>query len=81
MVFFSDKKDVTIGVLHGSILGPLFFILFVNDYSKCLQYSNVSINADDISQDISHKSIDIIEQRMHDDLVNSMKWMERIKLR
>ena len=26
------------------------------------------------------KSIDIIEQRLHDDLVNSMKSMERIKL-
>ena len=55
MVFFSDEIDVTIGVLQMSILGPLFFILFVNDYPKCLQYSNVSIYSDDTSQDVSHE--------------------------
>ena len=32
----SKEKNVTIGVPQGSILGPLFFILFVNDYPKCL---------------------------------------------
>ena len=62
MVFFSDEKDVTIRVLQGSILGLLFFILFVNDYPKCLQYSNVFIYADGTSQDVSHKSIVILKE-------------------
>ena len=40
-VFYSDKKDVTIGVLHGSILGPLFsfylLTIILNAYTvfKC----------------------------------------------
>ena len=77
---FSDEKDVTIGVPQGSILGPLFFILFVNDYPKCLKHSNVSVYADDTSQDVSHSSIDVIEQRLYEDLLNSMRWMENNKL-
>ena len=57
----------------GSILGPLSFILFVNDYPKCLKHSNITIYADDSTKDISHKSIDVIEQKLHEDLLNSMQ--------
>ena len=76
----SEEKNVTIGVPQGSILGPLFFILFVNDYPKCLKHSNVTIYADDTTQDISHKLIDVIEQKLHENLLNSLQWMERNKL-
>ena len=76
----SKEKNVTIGVPQGSILGPLFFILFVNDYPKCLKHSTVTIYADDTTQDVSDKSIDIIEKKLHEDLLNSMNWMSRNKL-
>jgi hypothetical protein len=71
---------VTIGVPQGSILGPLSFILFVNDYTKCLKHSNVSVYADDTSQDVSHNSADVIEQRLYEGLPNSMRRMENNKL-
>ena len=76
----SKEKNVTIGVPQGSILGPLFFILFVNDYPKCLKHSTVTIYADDTTQDVSDKSIDVIEKKLHEDLLNSMNWMSRNKL-
>ena len=41
------------------------FILFVNDYPNCLKHSTVTIYADDTTQDISDKSIDIIEKKLH----------------
>lgn len=76
----SDEKDVTIGVPQGSIFGPLFFILFVNDYLKCLKHSNVNIYADYTTQDVSHKSTDVIEQKLYGDLLYSVKWMNSNKL-
>ena len=76
----SKPKNVTIGVPQGSILGPLFFILFVNDYPDCLEYSHATIYADDTSQDVCDKSVDVIVEKLTADLFNSLKWMERNKL-
>ena len=69
-----------LGVPQGSILGPLFFILFVNDYPDCLEYSHATIYADDTSQDVCDKSVDVIVEKLTADLFNSLKWMEQNKL-
>ena len=58
-------------------MGPLFFILFVNDYPKCLKHSTVNIYADDTTQYVSDKSLDVIEKKLQDDLLNSIEWMQK----
>ena len=45
---FSNWKPIEAGVPQGSILGPLFFLIYVNDISDNLQ-SEVKIFADDTS--------------------------------
>lgn len=65
----SDEKDFTIDVLQGCILGLLIFILFVNNYSKCLKHTNVNIYADNKTQDVSHNTVDVIEQQFYEDLL------------
>jgi hypothetical protein len=76
----SDVKPVDIGVPQGSILGPLFFILYVNDYPKCLKHSSVIMYADDTSQSVTGKTVNCVEKMMCEDLLCTIKWMTENKL-
>ena len=46
----SSPQSITAGVPQGSILGPLLFILFVNDLPLDVSKSTVKIYADDTTQ-------------------------------
>ena len=49
---------VTCGIPQGSCLGPLLFILYLNDFENCLQYSSASMYADDTHTTISARDIE-----------------------
>jgi len=50
----SDSKPVCSGVPHGSVLGPVLFLVFINDFPECLNCS-CALFADDtlVYQEIS----------------------------
>ena len=43
----SSKVPVTPGVLHGTILGPILFLIYINDFPEYLQHSTLRLFADD----------------------------------
>ena len=59
----SKFEKVTCSVPQGSCLGPLLFILYINDLPLSLKHSQVNMYADDTSISFSANSIPVINEQ------------------
>ena len=64
---FSDKALIISGVPQGSILGPLLFLIYVNDMVQAVN-CDLLLYADDAGLIFQHKDINIIEQQLNRNL-------------
>ena len=76
----STIKPITSSVPQGSILGPLLFKHYVNDFKNCLDFrKNVSF-ADDTNIFITDKNIQSVYSKTNLELKNIDEWMIANKL-
>ena len=66
----SQNRSLACGIPQGTILGPLLFILYINDLPNCLSYTQPRMYADDTNLSFASDSIDTIEHKMNHDLAN-----------
>ena len=64
----SPLQPLLSGVPQGSILGPLLFLVFLNDFPECLQNSRTIMYADDTVIFVADKNKERMEQLLNDDL-------------
>ena len=64
----SDYNDIICGVPQGSLLGPLLFILFINDFHNSSQLLSFILFADDTSVFFSHKNPDTLLNAINTEL-------------
>ena len=76
----SDPLSVTTGVPQGSILGPLLFILYMNDLPGCLTKCDSNMYADDTAFYTSAPSKETVMQRLQADLLLVDEWLRANKL-
>ena len=76
---FSNSADLTCGVPQGSILGPLLFLLYVNDMSQAVD-CDLFLYADDSCLVYQHKELSKIEEQLNKDFANICDWFVDNKL-
>ena len=76
----SSLKFVTCGVPQGSILGPLLFILYINDIVCCSDVLKFILFADDTNIFYSHLDSGKLEEIVNGELVKLAQWIIANKL-
>ena len=71
----SDIRDITYGVPQGSILGPLLFILYINDFSGVSDKLFCVLFADDTNIFLSGKDIHNLINTLHVELSKLYTWL------
>ena len=71
----SSYADVVCGVPQGSILGPLLFILYINDICNILNYFGFTLFADDTTIVSAHHNIDILFSQANIELTKLFNWL------
>ena len=76
----STKLNVNCGVPQGSVLGPLLFLIYVNDMKNVLLHSKHYLYADDTVIFMSgNNTIDVVN-KLHSDLDCYSEWCRGNKL-
>ena len=76
---FSEVSNISCGVPQGSIVGPLLFLIYVNDMPMAVK-CNLFLYADDTCLVFQSKNVKDIEKQLNEDFAHICDWFVDNKL-
>ena len=76
----SYQRSISCGIPQGSLLGPLLFIIYINDFQNSSQILSFILFADDSNIFFSHRNPQILLHTLNEELKLVQAWINSNKL-